>query len=121
MKNFILILISLLPPPAIMIIFGLLWKNHPPKSINWLYGYRSSRSMKDEETWKFAHEYQGRLWRWTGSLLLVLILIYSLLFTKSYKEIPSWVFYGELVILILTIIPTEIALWRKFDKDGNEI
>ncbi len=36
MKNVILILISLLPPPAIMIIFGLLWKNHPPKSINWL-------------------------------------------------------------------------------------
>lgn len=50
---FLLVMNSLIP--VTMIIFGILWKSHPPKSINWAYGYRTSMSMKNNETWKFAH------------------------------------------------------------------
>ncbi|MDO4554333.1 MAG: SdpI family protein, partial [Lachnospiraceae bacterium] len=28
--------------------------------MNGLKGYRTSRSMKNMDTWKFAHEYSGR-------------------------------------------------------------
>jgi hypothetical protein len=51
--------------------------------------------------------------------MIIFALIFSLNFTRSYKEIPSWIFYTELGIMILTIIPTEIALRRKFDKEGS--
>ena len=121
MNSFIPILLSLIPVPAIMIIFGFLWKKHPPKNINWIYGYRTARSMKNQNTWDFAHMYQAKLWRLTGSILLILVLIFSLLFKKNYKEIPSWIYYSELVFLILTIIATELAIRKKFDKDGNLI
>jgi uncharacterized membrane protein len=119
MKSFIPVLISVIPVPILMIAFGILWKKHLPKSINWIYGYRSTRAMKNDNTWKFAHLYQARVWRWSGSILLVFALIFSLSFTKSYKEIPAWIFYTELGIMLLTIIPTEIELRRKFDKEGS--
>lgn len=104
-----------------MIIFGFLWRKYPPKNINWIYGYRSLTSMKNEDTWNFAHIYQAKVWRWTGIILLIAVLMFSLLFKKNYKEIPSWVFYSELIFLILTIIPTELSLRKKFDKEGNLI
>ena len=48
--------------PIVMIIAGrMMWK-HCPKSINGIVGYRTNRSMKNMDTWKFAHEYCGKLW-----------------------------------------------------------
>ncbi|MEW6522021.1 MAG: hypothetical protein AB1445_00375 [Bacillota bacterium] len=32
--------------PAVMVVFGLLFLTRPPRRINWVYGYRTSRSMK---------------------------------------------------------------------------
>lgn len=119
MRFSIPVLISVIPVPILMIAFGVLWKNHPPKSINWIYGYRSIRAMKNDKTWNYAHIYQAKVWLWSGSILLVFALIFSLSFAKSYKEIPDWIFYAELGIMILTIIPTEIALHRQFDKEGK--
>lgn len=119
MKFSILVLISVIPVPVLMIVFGLLWKKHPPKSINWMYGYRTRRSMKNNKTWEFAHLYQAEMWRWSGIALLVFSLIFALLFKKDYKEIPDWIFNIELGIMILSIVPTELALAKRFDKDGK--
>ena len=48
--------------PIVMIIGGrMMWK-HCPKSINGIVGYRTHRSTKNMDTWKFAHEYCGKLW-----------------------------------------------------------
>ncbi len=119
MKSLIPVLISLIIIPIFMITFGMLWRENPPKSINWIYGYRSKRSMKNSKTWKFAHLYQAKLWRWSGIVLLVFSVIFALLFEKNYKEIPGWIFHIELAVMILSIIPTELALAKKFDKEGN--
>ena len=68
--------------PTIMIIFGLLWKNNPPRSINWVYGYRTPMSMKNLETWKFAHSHNAKIWRWSGLIWFVisagLMIIFSI-------------------------------------------
>ncbi|MBO5057040.1 MAG: SdpI family protein [Lachnospiraceae bacterium] len=48
--------------PVFMIICGrMMWKNSP-KSINGIIGYRTTRSMQNKDTWRFAHDYCGRLW-----------------------------------------------------------
>ena len=48
--------------PALLIAVGYsMWK-HCPGKINAVIGYRTRRSMKNMDTWKFAHEYCGRLW-----------------------------------------------------------
>ena len=41
--------------PAVMLFFGQRFLNKPPKKINSLYGYRTSRSMKNQQTWDCAH------------------------------------------------------------------
>ena len=41
--------------PLIMIVFGKVFLKNPPKEINLIYGYRTGRSMKNKDTWNFAH------------------------------------------------------------------
>ena len=51
--------------PIDMVIVGrVMWK-HCPKHINGISGYRTTRLMKNMDTWKFAHDYCGKLW-WKG-------------------------------------------------------
>ena len=42
--------------PGIMLYFGWRFLNKPPQNINSIYGYRTSRSMKNQQTWDFAHQ-----------------------------------------------------------------
>ena len=35
---------------------------YPPKEINGIIGYRTTMSRKNMDTWKFAHDYCGKLW-----------------------------------------------------------
>ncbi len=48
--------------PITMLIGGrMMWK-HCPKRINGMAGYRTTRSMKNMDTWRYAHDYCGKLW-----------------------------------------------------------
>ncbi len=64
--------------PLMMILFGrIMWKCCPSKINSW-YGYRTARSMKNMDTWKFAHRHFGKQWWKIGWLILlpsVLILL----------------------------------------------
>jgi uncharacterized membrane protein len=42
---------------SIFIIVGLVSYLFPPKNINYLYGYRTSSSMKNPEVWAFSQKY----------------------------------------------------------------
>lgn len=116
---FLLIMNSLIS--MFMIFFGGLWKNHPPAGINWVYGYRSSMSMKNKETWDFAHKHNAKVWRWVGRIWLIISTIIMLLFKKNYEITFIWITRIGIGVLILSMIPTEIALRKKFDKEGNRI
>ena len=105
--------------PIIMIILGIVLVKHPPKNINGFIGYRTSRSMKNEETWLFAQKYCGRLWQITGWIML---------FPSAAVHIP---FYGgnsdsvgtlgivlmiiQTAALLVTVALTEKELKKKFD------
>ena len=56
--------------PFIMIIVGWSFINNPPKKINLVLGYRTTMSMKNIETWKFAHNYCGKILVKSGLILL---------------------------------------------------
>ena len=58
--------------PVSMLVIGGLWRTRPPERVNSVYGYRTARSMKNRETWAFAHAYCGGLWRKMGWVLLVI-------------------------------------------------
>lgn len=115
-------LISDLALPLIMMIAGwMMWK-HCPKKINGIYGYRTKRSRMNQETWKFAHEYCGRLWWKTGLIMLVpTILIFIPLIHSSDETIGMIGLIPcilQCAVMIVSIILTELALKRTFTDEG---
>ena len=54
-----------------MVVGGrMMWK-HCPKHINGMLGYRTTRSRKNMDTWKFAHDYCGKLWWKIGWVMII--------------------------------------------------
>lgn len=105
--------------PFTMIGFGGYLRNHPPKEINSVFGYRSRRSMKSIEAWKFAHAYFGRLWLLFGCIALPASVVPMLFFigedTKTVGYAGAVICIVQLLFLFLPIFLTERALKKKFN------
>lgn len=97
---------------------------HCPEEINSVFGYRTKRSMKSIDAWKFANDYCGRLWQKIGLILIVPTVVAQLLLLNKGKNaisIASLVIISvQTVILLITIIPTENALKKNFDDNGKK-
>lgn len=111
--------------PVIMILAGYMMYKHTPKEINVVYGYRTSRSMKNEETWKFAHDCCGRLWFKLGFILIIPTIVAMLPFAKSNETVVGIVtlivISFQVIVLIGSIFPVESALKKNFDDNGNRM
>lgn len=117
-----MLICDLLIPAAMIIIGRMMWK-HCPKSINGLIGYRTARSMKNMDTWKFAHDFSGRLWWKLGLIMLVPSVLVHIPFYRSNEETIG--IFGciieavQCIVLIVSIFATESALKKTFNSDGT--
>ena len=109
--------------PAIMITFGFAFIRNPPKQINGLYGCRTARSMKNADTWAFAHAMCGRIWRRVGFVLLIASAVaglFALPLENNGVGVAGIIMISvQLVVMIVSIIPVERALKRNFDENGE--
>lgn len=108
--------------PVIMIVAGwMMWK-HPPKEVNGLIGYRTARSMQNMETWRFAHDYSGRLWWKIGWIMLLpSILAHVPVYRETVNVIGAFgliLMTVQTIVLIASVFPTERALRRTFTDTG---
>lgn len=109
--------------PVIMLIAGRWFIVKPPKKINGIVGYRTDMSMKNQDTWEFAHHYSGKfLWKW-GKITLILSVIPILFLIEQSEELVATVgciiMFLQMIPILGVIPPTEKALRDAFDKDGN--
>ena len=122
MLFWIFMLLSVLMIPLTMIYFGRRFFKSPPKSINATFGYRSTMSMKNQETWKLAHTVCGRFWFRCGRILLPLSVVPMLLVIGRSTETVGYtgviIVFIQLVPLLCVIPVTEHALRKNFDKNG---
>jgi len=124
MGSWILMLIITLLLPFTMIGIGSYYViKGGPKEINETSGYRTAMSMKNKDTWLFAHVYCGRLCRVIGCIVLPLSVI-AMLFVvgKGAGLIGACggiVAIVQLIFLVIPVILTEKALGRTFDEEGN--
>ena len=109
--------------PLIMVIFGWLFLHGFPKDRNSLLGYRTAMSMKSDDTWRFAHEYCGRLWLIIG---LVLFAVTTVFMTLSMNMDPETVSFINGILMIVYVVPllasvaaTENALKKNYDARGR--
>ncbi len=108
--------------PLMMIVFGrIMWKRCPSKINRW-YGYRTARSMKNMDTWKFAHQHFGKQWWKIGWGILLLFVLVVLPVYKATEDAIAvaylLVMIVQSVFLLYPIFKTERALKSKFNDDG---
>lgn len=98
---------------ALNVVVGYLLLKVPPKKINRFYGYRTARSMKNQQQWDFAQRYAGREMMRQG---LLMALIGTMGFWLPLKPVES-AFLTLPIMLILfgvLLLRTETALKNKF-------
>ena len=119
----IFMLIMVLLIPLTMLFFGWLLFRKTPKEINYVYGYRTKRSMMNEETWKFANQYFGKAWYLCGLISVPLsVMAITLVLgkgTETVGTIGGIITMLQMIPLVGAIIPTEIALKKNFDENGK--
>lgn len=81
-------------------VLGKYFLKNAPKEINAAFGYRTSMSMKNRDTWVFAHNYCGKIWFFGGLILLPVstIVMYWLLegqriwseMLEQYSAVCKW-------------------------------
>lgn len=120
MKLFLIANILLIP--IIMILMGYYFKKHPTKDINPILGYRTNRSMKNQDTWNYAQAYAGKLYYQLGIFSTVIFMIISLLLIGidyNYLETVSMlVIFLQLILLFVPIFFVEKQLKAVFDEHG---
>jgi len=116
-----LILINVIP--AMIVFFGHVFIKHPPKSINFAYGYRTKRSTASKAAWGYAHQVCGRLWYKGGIFLVILINIIfittGLFFSEYLYNVFYILFLIPLAYMLFSIFYTEIKLKQQFEKGAS--
>ena len=93
-------LCNLLVPVVVIVTGRIMWK-HYPKNINGLVGYRTTHSMKNMDTWKFANEHCGRLWYKMGLFMLAFSVLISVLLLRTNDNTYSMI---SLIFVLLQCI-----------------
>ena len=111
--------------PLTMVVCGKRFVNIPPKSINMFFGYRTTRSMRNRETWAFAHRCCGQYWWNAGRIVLLCTALVMCLFVgrdiETVSNVGLILVFVQIIPLILAFPVTESALKREFDQFGRRI
>ncbi len=117
----ILIIVFGLILSVCFIIPGLFLYYKPPRDINKVIGYRTKRSMKNQDSWDFANKYSGKLMIIYGIIYLICVGVSVALFSVekigsieiTFEAIET--IYLILLVLFFTliIVTVEKQLKRK--------
>lgn len=110
--------------PAVMIFGGYMMKTCPPRSISRWFGFRTALSMKNADTWAFAHACCGNVWWKAGWISLVLSVLVQLPFVKAGEEtlgmLALVMVLAQFFVLLGTVVYVQNELKRTFDECGRK-
>jgi len=100
----------------IFIIASLILLRFPPKKINYLYGYRTPSSMKNQQTWDFSQKFSAVKMFQVGIVLLATSFL-NILVDMS-QEQSLFLGLGLLILgCIYMFVVTEKAIKRNFPNE----
>ena len=108
--------------PVIMVCTGAALRRGKFSTINPVSGYRTRRSMQNQQTWDYAQRECGRLWQRWGWGELIVTVVLMLLFLGEKTESVG-IFGGvlcllQIVPLLVSIFVVEKKLQATFDENG---
>ena len=86
----------------VLSVVAFVFRFFPPKKINYLYGYRTSSSMKNIESWNLANKYSSNLMLTSMLLLLFVSYIFDLLDFEAKNWLISLLILSFAIIFFLT-------------------
>jgi uncharacterized membrane protein len=107
---------------VILLLAGLIQKRFPPKEINSLYGYRTARSMQDQQHWDEGNKYSIQFMFNCGCILLIAGILLSVVLnlltidpkSKAWLQV-ALVVAGSVAIVIVLFSKTEKHLKDTFN------
>lgn len=112
-QNVIFIILTLVG--VLFLAIGLFLMKFPPKKINSLYGYRTSRSMQSHEAWHFSQKYSSRILAVVG-LVFAILGVGSLFFPKLDDMVSALVSISVVLGgVFIMFFKTERQLAKRFD------
>ncbi len=113
------IFLALMVLPSTMLIFGTTYKRSAP-GYNYMFGYKTKRSLYSKDSWHFAHLYFGRVWFIEGIVLSLLTVVCMIFLINKDSELIGMLSIAmvgvELVAFVLSIQLTEYALKKRFNR-----
>ncbi|MGZ3757045.1 MAG: SdpI family protein [Mucilaginibacter sp.] len=103
------------------LVIGVIQYRFPPKKINNWYGYRTSTSQRNQETWDEANRFSARYMIKMGGIVIIIGFIATAIFNnlvmplKLKEALVIFVFMlGGMLPAILMIVATERHLTKLF-------
>lgn len=106
---------------GVLAIVFLVMHFKPPKKINMFYGYRTTRSMKNERNWNYANKLFTQLLPILTAIYTITSMLKTFLFRYDISilaDVLLSVFLPLPLVFIPVIIYTEAKL-KKFDQQNQ--
>ena len=102
---------------GLLFLMSIIFNLFPPKKINNFYGYRTPRTIQNQDIWEFANSVFNK----TLLSYSAIGFLASMLLTYLYQNLmDSWFPMAFFIFtLLVCIIKTENLLNQYFDKEGN--
>ncbi|MGB4774165.1 MAG: SdpI family protein [Daejeonella sp.] len=99
--------------PILLILLFITYFLFPPKSINRIYGYRTSYTMQNREIWNYANKVASK-YLLIFSLILLIFDFLLLLWSSKYSEGISF------LLLLIGFITTIILIEKKIRTNSYD-
>ncbi|KOM97991.1 hypothetical protein ACP49_13275 [Clostridium botulinum] len=103
---------------VILIAGGLLLRFYPLDHINDSLGYRTPFSMKNKDTWYEGNRFSGTIFLIGGLIFIPFSILVRYLYINNLTFSMRISLFAFFIIVMVTIIYTEIHLRMIFDKNG---
>ncbi|WP_240420561.1 SdpI family protein [Paenibacillus periandrae] len=101
---------------VIFILSGQLLKRKPPKNINAIYGYRTSRSMKNLDLWNEANQYSSKIMINNGYVMIVAGCLVGMGLGVKYQVAAIFSIMGMMLLLIIMMFIQVERRLKQLDK-----
>lgn len=98
---------------VIFLVIGVFFYFFPPKKINYIYGYRTRTSMKNQEKWDFSQKYSA-IKMIQGSFFLLALSSLGLLFSLTPNQQIIIGITALLIFILGMFYLTEKAIKKQF-------
>jgi len=100
---------------GLLLLFSIVFYFFQPKKINALYGYRSNKTIKNDDIWKYSNAFFGK------HLLLYAAISFAFAMILAFlNPVISWQPMALMLLAIaITVIKTEQEINKTFNEEGE--